>query len=96
MHTKTRNNTAAGREALGLGGSDAHVEDRFGRLNNPPSTTSNFRKYRLPIFETRPSHFLPPDESCLGVRPRKAATSRGPEKVETSWTLATASRSSSG
>jgi hypothetical protein len=35
----------------------------------------NFRKYRLPIFETWPSRSLPPDEFCLGVRPRKAANS---------------------
>ena len=27
-------------------------------------TTSNFRKYRLPIFETRPSRSFPPDEFC--------------------------------
>jgi hypothetical protein len=80
---ETRNNPAAGPEALGLGGSDAHVEDRFGRLDNPFSTTSNFHKYRLLIFETRLSLFLPPYEFCLGVRPRKAANSRGPEKVET-------------
>jgi hypothetical protein len=31
---------------------------------------------------------LPPDEFCLGVRPRKAANSRGPEKAETSSMLA--------
>ena len=45
-------------------------------------------QYRLPIFETRPRRSLPPDEFCLGVRPRKAANSRGPEKAETSSMLA--------
>src|SRR5450432_3372886 len=47
-------------------------------------TTSNLRKYRLPIFEIRPSRCLPPEEFCLGVRPRKAANSLGPEKLDAS------------
>jgi hypothetical protein len=36
------------------------------------------------LLETRPRRSLPPDEFCLGVRPRKAANSRGPEKAEMS------------
>ena len=36
----------------------------------------------------RPNRVLPPEEFCLGVRPRKAANSRGPAKLDTSWTLA--------
>ena len=35
-----------------------------------------------------PQFSLPPDEFCRGVSPRKAANSRGPEKTETSCTLA--------
>ena len=36
------------------------------------------------LRETRPRRSLPPEELCLGVRPRKAANSRGPEKLEMS------------
>ena len=37
-----------------------------------------FPQISMPVFETRPSRSLPPDEFCLGVRPRKATKSRGP------------------
>ena len=35
---QTRNNSAAGPETIGLSGSDAHVEVRFGELDKSPST----------------------------------------------------------
>jgi len=39
------------------------------------------RARRRPIFDVRPSRFLPPLECCLGLRPTQAATSRSFEKV---------------
>src|ERR1700729_3875293 len=51
-------------------------------------TTNSFRRYRFPIFDTRPRRSLPPEEFCLGANPRNAANSRGPEKTPTSCTLA--------
>jgi len=46
---------------------------------------------RIPLalmLSAGPNRCLPPEEPCLGVRPRKAANSRGPAKLDTSWTPA--------
>ena len=58
------------------------------RMTEVAPTTSSLRRYPSPILQMRPRRSLPPEEFCLGTRPRNAANYRPFLKTAGSDTLA--------